>query len=297
MDINKLTMDFVQRKHAPITIPPLTKSVQEANVVSSPLTYLANLYPHERDARIQFDEGPHIYTIDGSSNGYVSVTTFNHANFEQFDADAIIKGMMSSKRWPQSKYYGQTVDEIKAGWDKNRDEAAEAGTKMHYDIECYYNNMDIVNDSVEYEYFQRFLADFPDLKPYRTEWTVFHEELKLAGSIDMVFEKPDGTLLIYDWKRCREIVKTNSFGKWGKKECIEHLPDTNYWHYCLQLNTYKAILEEKYGKVVEDLYLICLHPENKNKNYQRIKVVNLQSEVKELFELRRQEISKPVSRI
>jgi hypothetical protein len=60
----------------------------------------------------------------------------------------------------------------------------------------------------------------------------------------------------------------------------------------LQLNTYKAILEEKYGKVVEDLYLICLHPENKNKNYQRIKVVNLQSEVKELFELRRQEMNK-----
>ena len=69
------------------------------------------------------------------------------------------------------------------------------------------------------------------------------------------------------------------------------MPDTNYWHYCLQLNTYKAILEEKYGKVVEDLYLVCLHPENKNKSYQRIKVVNLQTEVKALFELRRQEIN------
>jgi len=280
MSTNKFTMDFVQQSH-----------------VSSAPTYLAKLHPHERDARIQFDEGPHIYTIDDSSDGYMSVTTFNHANFEHFDADAIISGMMSSKRWPQSKYYGKTADEIKADWDKNRDEAAEAGTKMHYDIECYYNQIDVVNDSVEYEYFQRFLADFPDLKPYRTEWTVFHEELKLAGSIDMVFEKPDGTLLIYDWKRCKEIVKTNSFGKWGKKECIEYLPDTNYWHYCLQLNTYKAILEEKYGKTVEDLYLVCLHPENKNKNYQRIKVVDLQTEVKALFELRRQEINKPISKI
>jgi hypothetical protein len=175
IDINKLTMDFVQRNN------------QEADD-SSALTYLANLYPHERDGRIVFDEGPHIYTIDGSSDGYMSVTTFNHANFEHFDADAIIKGMMSSQRWPQSKYYGQTVDEIKAGWDKNRDEAAAAGTKMHYDIECYYNQMDVANDSVEYEYFQRFLADFPDLKPYRTEWTIFHEELKLAGSIDIVWK-------------------------------------------------------------------------------------------------------------
>jgi hypothetical protein len=252
--------------------------------------YLAKLNPHERDSRIQFDEGPHIYYIDGSSDRYMSVTTFNHANFEHFDADLIIKNMMSSKKWPQNKYYGQTVDEIKALWDKNRDEAAQAGTNMHYDIECYYNKVDVVNESVEYEYFKHFLADFPDLKPYRTEWTVFHEELKLAGSIDMVYEKPDGTLLIYDWKRCKEIVKTNAFGKWGNKECIEHLPDTNYWHYCLQLNTYKAILEQKYGKRVEDLYLICLHPENKNKNYQRIKVVDLQEEVRALFELRRKEI-------
>jgi len=271
------------------------KKIELQETAVSPPSYLANLYPHERDSRIQFDEGPHIYTIDDSSDGYVSVTTFNHANFEQFDADAIIKGIMSSKRWTQSKYYGQTADEIKAGWDNNRDEAAAAGTKMHYDIECYYNNMEVDNDSIEYTYFQQFLTDFPDLKPYRTEWTVFHEELKLAGSIDMVFEKPDGSLMIYDWKRCKEITKTNPFDKWGKKECIEHLPDTNYWHYCLQLNTYKAILEEKYGKIVEDLYLVCLHPNNKNKNYQRIKVVNLQEEVKELFKLRRQEINGNIS--
>ena len=79
--------------------------------------------------------------------------------------------------------------------------------------------------------------------------------------------------------------------KWANKECIGHLPDTNYWHYCLQLNTYKAILEEKYGKVVEDLYLVCLHPENKNKNYQRIKVVNLQKEVHDLFEMRRKSLN------
>ncbi len=255
-----------------------------------PSSYLAELNPHERDSRIVFDEGPHIYYIDDSCDGYVSVTTFNHHNFEHFDADAIIKNMMSSKRWSQSKYYGQTVDEIKAGWDKNRDEAAEAGTKMHYDIECYYNEVSVENDSIEYEYFKNFLKDYPDLKPYRTEWTVFHEELKLAGSIDMVFEKEDGHLLIYDWKRSKGIVKTNGFGKWGQKECIEHLPDTNYWHYCLQLNTYKAILEEKYGKIVDELYLVCLHPENKNKNYQRIKVVNLQDEVKGLFDLRRKEL-------
>lgn len=254
-------------------------------------TFLEKRNPHERDRHISFEEGPHIYTIKGDS-GYKSVTTFNHAHFEPFDADKIISNMMRSKKWAQSKYYGMTVDEIKGSWDKNRDEAAAAGTNMHYDIECHYNDCPNENDSIEYGYFNKFLEDFPELnsRPYRSEWMIYHEELRLAGSIDMIFENPDGTLQIYDWKRCKEIVKTTGFSKYGNKECIDHLPDTNYWHYCLQLNTYKAILEEKYGKTVTDLYLVCLHPDNKNKSYQRIKVADLQEEVKDLFALRTNEI-------
>ena len=37
---------------------------------------LALKHSHERDAHILFDEGPHIYTIDGDSN-YMSVITWN----------------------------------------------------------------------------------------------------------------------------------------------------------------------------------------------------------------------------
>ena len=35
------------------------------------------------------------------------------------------------------------------------------------------------------------------------------------------------------------------------------------------------------------MYLVCLHPNNENKSYQRIKVEDLQKEVKDLFALRR----------
>ena len=75
-----------------------------------------------------------------------------------------------------------------------------------------------------------------------------------------------------------------------KTECIEHIPDTNYWHYCLQLNTYKAILEKNYNKQIKDMYLVCLHPENKNNSYQRIKVVELKNEIISLFHLRKEQL-------
>ena len=40
--------------------------------------------------------------------------------------------------------------------DNNRNEAASAGTKLHYDIECTYNNISVTNDSIEYKYFLDF---------------------------------------------------------------------------------------------------------------------------------------------
>ena len=253
------------------------------------MNYLANKHIHPHDSHITFDEGPHIYTIDGDSS-YTSVTTFNHRHFEPFNANKIIQNMMRSKNWPNSKYYGQTPKQIKAGWEENRDTAATAGTNMHYDIECFYNNIEPSNNSIEYEYFQAFANDYQHLKPYRTEWMIYDKELQLAGSIDMIFENPDGTLSIYDWKRCKEIKKSPSWNKFSKTECIEHIPDTNYWHYCLQLNTYKAILEKNYNKQIKEMYLVCLHPENKNRSYQRIKVVELNKEIASLFDLRKEQL-------
>jgi hypothetical protein len=96
-------------------------------------------------------------------------------------------------------------------------------------------------------------------------------------------------LAIYDWKRCREITKTNRANKFATHPAIEHLPDTNYWHYALQLNIYKHILQSKYGKTITDLYLIVLHPEAQN--YQRIKLPDLQTEVSALFEERIQQFA------
>ena len=97
---------------------------------------LAKKNSHERDGHISFAEGPHIYTIDGDAN-YLSVTSWNHSHFEKFDAEAIIAKMMSSPKWPQSKYFGMSKEEIQelsveTKWSNS---IYAAGTKLHYDIE------------------------------------------------------------------------------------------------------------------------------------------------------------------
>jgi ATP-dependent exoDNAse (exonuclease V) beta subunit len=254
--------------------------------MSNTPNYLATLNAHERDPDISFQEEGHIYTVKGEQ-GYTSVTTFIHKLFPHFDSTQIIQQILNNKRRndPTYKYYGKTKEDILHEWDVNRDAASAAGTKMHYDIECYFNNIYNENKSIEFEYFHRFLKDFVhcnnglELKPYRTEWCVYFEEYKLSGSIDMVFENPDGTLQIYDWKRCKSIEYEAFKNETAILPSLEHLPNSNYWMYSLQLNLYKTILEKKYGKKVTGLYLVCLHPDNGYKTYDRIDVPFLDKEV------------------
>lgn len=259
-----------------------------------PWQRLAVKNAHPRDARIAFREEDHTYAIDGDRTGWTSCTTFIGTFYEHFDPDAVIAKMMSSPKWPQSKYYGKTAEEIKAGWNANGDEASTAGTRMHLDIE-HYNNAEPVgnlagdnyeaNQSKEWNYFidyERTHRVPHGLVPYRTEWLVFKEDIKLAGSIDMVYKKPDGTLAIYDWKRAKSMDFEN---KWQKMyPPLSHLPDTNYWHYSLQLNIYRRILQELYGVVVSELALVVLHPNFEH--YRVIKLNMMDEEVEAMFQVR-----------
>jgi ATP-dependent exoDNAse (exonuclease V) beta subunit len=261
---------------------------------------------HPRDDSIQFEEQGHKYTIvTDPYSKYTSVTTWNHSHFPHFDADEIITKMMSGRSWKQGhKYWGLSRDQIKDMWNVNRDNAAGAGTNLHHEIECFMNSnvirfeythlelfqqnsifvkYDKTERPKEWSYFLQFVKDTPNLKPYRTEWMIYHEEWKLAGSIDMVYENSDGSLSIYDWKRSKDISRTNAFNKYATTESIGHFPDSNFWHYALQLNTYKAILESKYDKKVKGLYLVRIHPDCQEETYELIDVPDLSSEIQNLI--------------
>jgi hypothetical protein len=265
---------------------------------------LSKTNKHKRDDNIQFFEEEHKYIIHTDPNSkYTSVTTWNHSHFPKFDADTVIDKIMNGKSWkPGHKYWGLTADQIKKQWSDNGASVSGAGTDLHYDIECFMNNdklppkythKDLLkvnstnhkNTSVEWSYFLKFVEETPHLKPYRTEWCVYNEDLKLSGSIDMVYENADGSLSIYDWKRSKEISPVNRFNSYAVTECIKHIPDSNFWHYALQLNTYKALIEAKYDKKVKELFLVRLHPDAKDKTYDLIKLPILDSEITELFNL------------
>ncbi len=277
------------------------------------MTYtLSKINKHERDEFITFEEKEHKYQIlSDIETKYTSVTTWIHTLFPPFNSTIIIRNMMKGKNWnPENKYWGMTEEEIKSMWSKNSQSVAGEGTRMHYFIECFMNNINIdypythqdlynnyivkglenndkyvdvkLDENIEWGYFLNFIKDFPNLKPYRTEWTIYHDDVKISGSVDMVYDNGDGTLSIYDWKRSKEIVTDNKYKKFSNNKIISHIPDTNYWHYAIQLNTYKKILEDKYGKTIRDLYLVRLHPNDVN--YELIEVPILEDYIVKLFQ-------------
>lgn len=273
---------------APYEIAPFTGGTPLQKWMS-----LAIKNRHPRDNDIHFDEPTHVYTIKGDSKGWISCTGFLHCFFPHFDANETIRKMMASKKWPESKWYGMSAAAIKAAWDANGREASEAGTAMHLGIEMVMNGAEKevakeVMLTKEWEYFWRYWKKDSEIwEPWRTEWEVWDDELKLAGSIDMIYRnKKDGTFAIYDWKRAKDMKMENPFGTgYGP---VNHLPDTNYWHYTLQLNVYRWLLEKHYGLKISEMALVVLHPNNKS--YQKYVLNTLVDEIEGMIESRRRAV-------
>lgn len=173
--------------------------------------------------------------------------------------------LMRSPKWPKSKYFKMAKEHIKKGWAKSGKEASNLGTLMHADIELFLNNENPLKPaSIEFSYFLKFWKEFIEEHPgfgvFRTEWLIYDEVKKLAGSIDCVLTNEEGEVIILDWKRSKEIKKKNKFEKGlGPFSTLENC---NYNHYMLQLNIYRHVLETKYDKRVVGMYIVVLHPDN-----------------------------------
>jgi len=261
------------------------------------------------DDYIAFDDAKHLYYLRQEvqigdpalaaqfSRVFVSSTGFIHGFFPHFDADEAIGKMRNGRNWtPQNKYWGMSDEEIKAGWEKNRDEAARAGTRMHELIEWFYEYPDFVTEQhIEY---MANAFDMPELlqflnfhrsevvprgwKPFRTELRAFSRKHNLAGSVDMIYITPEGKLVVVDWKRSKEIKKQNRYQQ-GLGP-LKHLDDCNFVHYALQLNLYHWMLITYLQMPVDSLYLAVFHPNQQD--YQMIQVPPMQMEIEAMLEQR-----------
>lgn len=233
------------------------------------LDSLAEKNPHIRDAQIKFRERDHKYWLNDDDTGLISTTTLLKKYFSEFDASFAIKNIMKSQRYFDDEeyiYYRLNSEQIKSIWNTIGSNAARNGTYYHLQIEKYYNGevADFTNDLL-HGCFRQFDRDITarGYIPFRTEMLMFHNEAKITGSADMLFQhRETKKLLLVDWKFIKKLAMTS---KTKAKETLSHLDDTTLVKYSMQLSVYRYILETEYSYEfeTENNLLVVFNPEKK----------------------------------
>ena len=85
-----------------------------------------------------------------------------------------------------------------------------------------------------------------------TEKIIYSEELRLAGSVDLIIKnKLTNEYTIIDWKTNEKIPTTSYNKKMGTHLITSDIEDCKYSVYSLQLSLYRYILEKYYGLKVK----------------------------------------------
>ena len=222
---------------------------------------------YEQDAHIDFEPYEHIYIYKGRQR-LLPVSSLVGYFFECFNP------LAAAERRCQN--YSIPVEESLDQWDRIGTMASEVGTFMHAQTEnyfrngtfetvypfCYNGETEAISLEKEKQYFLQFVSDYA-IRPYRQEWPVYDTSLNIAGTIDLICQEDDGSFTIYDWKRSSKVV--NALGQpitegFNGKMSLNgiNLPDTSFYHYCLQQNLYRYMLETHYGIRVRAMNLVVL---------------------------------------
>ena len=269
--------------------------------VICPDSHLVNAWP--RDAHIYLDEKRHVYCyVDASQDGRggpakefpISVSGVWSQYFEAFDAHGIIDTWFEHwARNPGSKYYDIILNlrthqfpdhDVKKAiadkWAANGAEASRLGTHLHKQIEEALNARPFDISVPEIRHFRAWVSDVAMIRKwrlYRTEWSIYHDESKVAGQIDAVFLDQDGAYHMVDWKRCKRPLEPDAnyeFHRFGKPP-FDNYVDNSYSHYIIQQNLYAEILRSDYGLELESMSLVRCHPDAES--YQVVNVPYMES--------------------
>lgn len=241
----------------------------------------------------------HKYFVDGQLMNE-SLTSFIKHFHEHFDEEAHSLRLATQAR-STSKYYGKTQDEIKRMWEDNR----VNGTRMHEYLELFYNDMHDAGDerfrNASFAHFWRFHTEFVvanRLVPYRTELRNFDQSgcdvrEELCGTCDMLYQREDdvghplrgNNVVIVDWKFLNEMYKT-AFGGRMCAPPFHALPDCNLYHYYIQLNGYRYLLERRTSLRATDMLIVDFGASNAT--YQMYEVPDLQAEFADAVAVRRE---------
>ncbi len=154
-------------------------------------------------------------------------------------------------------------------WNRNGKEAADLGTAHHLDIERYWDGLPPLREPTpEWEQFQAWLADHPEIIPIRTELRLGSYEYDLAGTPDFLYTlatDPPNTARILDWKRYKDVYDRGASAEQKAERAqgpLAHLdiPWTTIFGCRIQTWSYAKLEYETCGLPILSCDVLSCHP-------------------------------------
>ena len=251
-----------------------------------------------------YDEG-HFYTCNNKRIG-TSMTGLIHQYSNPFKAEEMAS-MTALKNKKENKKNGtnlpETTLDVLETWRIENKFSTVKGSECHlFAQEIWKGNLyeidySKIDEDVDLQRLKNsfnkikqqalnFYEDYKDiLIPIADEFLVGSEVYDIGGSIDNLFYNIlSGEIVMVDYKTNKEI-KYKGFRDATMLVPLDHLQDCNYIHYCIQLNGYEKLFEDKTGLKIGEK-IIVYFDENAD-DYEIIEVLDLKKETIKILENRR----------
>jgi len=186
-----------------------------------------------------FDESRHVYIDEKTKLAYFNVTKWLSRFKPEFNFESMSQ--------IYAEKYNLDVEEVRNLWNKKRDDSIVFGKKFHKVFEEYLSKKEIIDENV-----LPIIKQFDSLmlvnKKYKNffEKRLYNPKLNIAGTADIVSVN-DSTFDIYDFKTNKKLNFENNFNDKWLKSPLDHLPNSEYFNYALQLSLYAYLAEEMTG--------------------------------------------------
>lgn len=236
-----------------------------------------NLSP---DGNVFFIEEGHKYFYKNDINDDGTIREFNDSTYkfksptgilgnfyEHFDAVTI------SEKYVIKHGLDITAEELRAQWDEKARVASERGSLLHSLGESIVDGWDFgeLPDLPQVQHLIKALEEVANENwvKAKVELLVYNTAFKIAGQADIVLKRSNGDETeygIFDYKFLKEPVQKKSFfnprtRKYKKMYGpFRHLPDSNFYHYSIQLEFYRMLMG-RLGKKVTTKKLIVVTEE------------------------------------
>ena len=196
---------------------------------------------------LKFDEATHRYFLNGIK--IISVTKLVSKYKPVFDEDGAIL--------ERCAFLAKTSkEEMKARWDKKKNDACDFGKKIHLEIEDYIKFKKPVSGQVA-----ECVKKIDEAETVYPEVKLCSPRFAVAGTSDLVRVFKGGEFDIIDWKTNSKFsTPMNNPYRKNMLEPISDLGDSAWETYSLQLWCYAIMLEEFGYKLKQSPTIIWLNP-------------------------------------